>query len=417
MIIKRDMYLNKLISKKQNGLIKVVTGIRRCGKSYLLFNLFKDYLLAEGTDEQHIMEIAFDSFENKRFRDPNVLYPYLKEQIKDDGMYYILLDEVQLLDDFESVLNGLIRMKNVDVYVTGSNARFLSKDVITEFRGRGDEVHMYPLSFAEFMSVYSGTKQDGWNEYMLYGGLPPIMNIADQEEKIHFLKLLFEETYISDIVGRHNVRNRAELEELLNILSSAIGSLTNPAKLSSTFKTVKKKVISNATIKRYIDYFCDSFLIDSALRYDIKGKKYIDTPVKYYFTDLGLRNARLNFRQMEETHTMENIIFNELKMRGFNVDVGVITLNKTNEKGNGIRKQLEIDFVCNKGSRRYYIQSAYAIPDQAKMQQEQRSLMLTGDFFKKIIITKDAPAPYYNEDGVLVMNVYDFLLDEGSLDK
>lgn len=416
MEIKRDTYLNRLISRKHNGLIKVVTGIRRCGKSYLLFNLFKDHLLAEGTDEQHLIEIAFDSFENKRFRDPNVLYPYLKEQIKDDGMYYVLLDEVQLLEEFESVLNGLIRMKNVDVYVTGSNARFLSKDVITEFRGRGDEIHMHPLSFAEFMSVYPGTKQDGWNEYMLYGGLPPVMHISSPEEKIHFLKSLFEETYISDIVGRHNVRNRSELEELLNILSSAIGSLTNPTKLSATFKTVKQKTISNITIKRYIDYLCDSFLIDSAVRYDIKGKKYIGTPVKYYFTDLGLRNARLNFRQLEETHTMENIIFNELKMRGFNVDVGVIALNKTNEKGHGIRRQLEIDFVCNKGSKRYYIQSAYVIQDQVKMVQEQRSLMLTGDFFKKIIITKDASAPHYNDEGVLVMSVYEFLLNESSLD-
>lgn len=416
MVIKRDLYLNKLIRKKQNGLIKVVTGIRRCGKSYLLFNLFKDHLMEEGTDEQHMIEIAFDSFENIRFRDPDILYPYLKERIKDDGMYYVLLDEVQLLGEFESVLNSLIRMKNVDVYVTGSNARFLSKDVITEFRGRGDEVHMYPLSFAEFMSVYPGTKQEGWNEYILYGGLPPVLKILNSEEKIHFLKLLFEETYISDIVGRHSVRNRAELEDLLNILSSSIGSLTNPTKLSSTFKAVKKKTISNATIKRYIDYLCDSFLIDSAFRYDIKGKKYIDTPVKYYFTDLGLRNARLNFRQLEETHTMENIIFNELRMRGFNVDVGVVTLNGTNEKGHGIRRQLEIDFVCNKGSKRYYIQSAYAIPDQEKMEQEQRSLMLTGDFFKKIIITKDAPASYYNEDGVLIMSIYDFLLNENSLD-
>ena len=316
--------MNKLISKKHNGLIKVITGIRRCGKSYLLFNLFKGHLLAEGVDEQHIIEIVFDSFENKRFRDPDVLYPYLREQIKDDGMYYVLLDEVQLLGEFEFVLNSLIRMKNVDVYVTGSNARFLSKDVITEFRGRGDEVHMHPLSFAEFMSVYSKTKQDGWNEYMLYGGLPSIMNISSPEEKINFLKSLFEETYISDIVGRHNVRNRAELEELLNILSSAIGSLTNPTMLSATLKTVKQKTISNTTIKKYIDYLCDSFLIDSAVRYDIKGKKYIDTPVKYYFTDLGLRNARLNFRQLEETHTMENIVFDELKIRGFNVDVGVI---------------------------------------------------------------------------------------------
>lgn len=331
-------------------------------------------------------------------------------------MYYVLLDEVQLLSEFESILNSLIRMKNVDVYVTGSNARFLSKDVITEFRGRGDEVHMYPLSFAEFMSVYQGTKQDGWNEYMLYGGIPLVLEFATPDQKIAFLKSLFEETYISDIVGRHNIRNKAELEELLNILSSAIGSLTNPEKLSATFQTVKKKKISNSTIKRYIDYLCDSFLIDSAIRYDVKGKKYIDTPVKYYFTDMGLRNARLNFRQIEETHSMENIIFNELKMRGFNVDVGVIVQYGTNDKGNSIRKQLEIDFVCNQGSKRYYIQSAYAIPDQAKMEQEQRSLMLTGDFFKRFIITKDTPAPYYNESGVLIMSVYDFLLNENSLD-
>lgn len=415
MEIKRNRYLNTLISKKHNGLIKVITGMRRCGKSYLLFTLFKEHLLSDGIDEDHIIEIAFDAFENKKYRDPDVLYPYLKEQIKDDAMYYVLLDEVQLLGEFESILNSLIRMKNVDVYVTGSNARFLSKDVITEFRGRGDEVHMYPLSFAEFMSVYPGTKQDGWNEYMLYGGIPLVLEFTTPDQKIAFLKSLFEETYISDIVGRHNIRNKAELEELLNILSSAIGSLTNPQKLSATFQTVKKKKISNSTIKRYIDYLCDSFLIDSAIRYDVKGKKYIDTPVKYYFTDMGLRNARLNFRQIEETHSMENIIFNELKMRGFNVDVGVIMQYETNEKGSNIRKQLEIDFVCNQGSKRYYIQSAYAIPDQAKMEQEQRSLMLTGDFFKRMIITKDTPAPYYNESGVLIMNVYDFLLNENSL--
>ena len=416
MEIKRDRYLNLLISKKHNGLIKVITGMRRCGKSYLLFNLFKDYLLSEGIEKSHIIEIAFDAYENKQYRDPDVLYPYLKEQIKDDGMYYVLLDEVQLLGEFEAILNSLTRMKNVDVYVTGSNARFLSKDVITEFRGRGDEVHMYPLSFAEFMSVYPGTKQDGWNEYMLYGGLPLVLSFTTPDQKIAFLKSLFEETYISDIVGRHNIRNKAELEELLNILSSAIGSLTNPEKLAATFRSVKNKKISSNTIKKYIDYLCDSFLIDSAVRYDVKGKKYIDTPVKYYFTDMGLRNARLNFRQLEETHSMENIIFNELKIRGFNVDVGVIMQYDTNEKGNSIRKQLEIDFVCNKGSKRYYIQSAYAIPDQAKMEQEQRSLMLTGDFFKRIIITKDTPAPYYNENGVLIMSVYDFLLNENSLD-
>lgn len=416
MEIKRDLYLNKLISKKHNGLIKVVTGLRRCGKSYLLFHLFKDHLLAEGTDEKHIIEIAFDSFEYKRFRDPEVLYSHLKEQLKGDGMYYVLLDEIQLLEDFESILNSLIRMKNVDVYVTGSNARFLSKDVITEFRGRGDEVHMYPLSFAEFMSAYPGTKQDGWNEYMVYGGLPLILTFKTPEEKINFLKALFEETYISDIVGRHKVRNRAELEELLNILSSAIGSLTNPTKLSASFKTLKQKTISKSTIKSYIDYLCDSFLIDSALRYDIKGKKYIDTPVKYYFTDMGLRNARLNFRQLEETHTMENIIFNELRIRGFNVDVGVVMQNTDNAKGKSVRKQLEVDFVCNKGFKRCYIQSAYAIPDQAKLEQEQRSLMLTGDFFKKIIITRDTPAPYYNDNGILVMGIYDFLLNADSLE-
>lgn len=416
MVVKRDAYLNRLISKKHNGLIKVVTGVRRCGKSYLLFNLFKEHLLSEGVDKNHIIEIAFDAFENKQFQDPYVLMPYLKEQIADEKMYYILLDEVQLLGEFEAVLNSLIRMENVDVYVTGSNARFLSKDVITEFRGRGDEIHMFPLSFSEFMSVYSGTKQDGWNEYMLYGGLPLVLRFEKPEEKIAFLKSLFEETYISDIVGRHKIRNRAELEELLNILSSAIGSLTNPTKLSATFKSVKQKTISKMTITRYIDYLCDAFLIDSAVRYDIKGKKYIDTPVKYYFTDMGLRNARLNFRQLEETHTMENIIFNEMKIRGFNVDIGVVIVNSSKD-GNSVRKQYEIDFVCNKGSKRYYIQSAYAIPDQAKMEQEQRSLMMTGDAFKKIIITKDAPASYYNDSGVLIMSIFDFMLNPDSLEQ
>ncbi len=416
MEIKRDLYLNKLASKMHNGLIKVITGIRRCGKSYLLFNLFNDLLLAKGTDSSHIIKIAFDSFENKRFQDPNVMFPYIKEQLSDDGIYYVLLDEVQLLGEFESVLNSLIRMKNVDVYVTGSNARFLSKDVITEFRGRGDEVHMHPLSFVEFMSVYPGDKYDGWNEYMIYGGLPLVLGFSTPDQKADFLKSLFEESYISDIVGRHKIRNRAELEELLNILSSAIGSLTNPTKLSHTFKSIKKKNISQNTIKKYIEYLCDSFLIDGAVRYDIRGKKYIDTPVKYYFTDMGLRNARLNFRQLEETHAMENVIFNELKIRGFNVDVGLVAANETNEDGHGVRRQLEVDFVCNKGSRRCYIQSAYAIPDKAKMQQEQRPLMLTRDFFKKVIITKDAPAPYYNDDGILIMSVFDFLLKEDSLE-
>ena len=416
MEIRRDIYLNKLISKKHNGLIKVVTGMRRCGKSYLLFNLFKEYLVNEGVNENHIIEIAFDSFENRKYRDPEVLFPYLMEKIADNEMYYVLLDEVQMLDDFESVLNSLGRKKNVDVYVTGSNAKFLSKDIITEFRGRGDEVHMYPLTYSEFMSVYDGDKQEGWRDYVLFGGIPLVLGFETADQKSDFLKSLFEETYISDITGRNNIRNKAGLEELLNILSSAIGSLTNPSKLSATFKSVKNKTISKETIIKYIDYLKDSFLIDSAIRYDIKGKKYINTPSKYYFTDLGLRNARLNFRQVEETHAMENIIFNELKVRGYNVDVGVVVMNEVDKNGKKIRKQLEVDFVCNKGSKRFYIQSAYALPDKEKMEQEQRSLVNTGDGFKKIIITKDAVAPLYNDEGILVMSVYDFLLNPDSME-
>lgn len=416
MEIRRDIYLNKLISKKHNGLIKVVTGMRRCGKSYLLFNLFKEYLVNEGVNENHIIEIAFDSFENRKYRDPEVLFPYLMEKIADNEMYYVLLDEVQMLDDFESVLNSLGRKKNVDVYVTGSNAKFLSKDIITEFRGRGDEVHMYPLTYSEFMSVYDGDKQEGWRDYVLFGGIPLVLGFETADQKSDFLKSLFEETYISDITGRNNIRNKAELEELLNILSSAIGSLTNSSKLSATFKSVKNKTISKETIIKYIDYLKDSFLIDSAIRYDIKGKKYINTPSKYYFTDLGLRNARLNFRQVEETHAMENIIFNELKVRGYNVDVGVVVMNEVDKNGKKIRKQLEVDFVCNKGSKRLYIQSAYALPDKEKMEQEQRSLVNTGDGFKKIIITKDAVAPLYNDEGILVMSVYDFLLNPDSME-
>ena len=416
MEIRRDIYLNKLISKKHNGLIKVVTGMRRCGKSYLLFNLFKECLVNEGVNENHIIEIAFDSFENRKYRDPEVLFPYLMEKIADKEMYYVLLDEVQMLDDFESVLNSLGRKKNVDVYVTGSNAKFLSKDIITEFRGRGDEVHMYPLTYSEFMSVYDGDKQEGWRDYVLFGGIPLVLGFETADQKSDFLKSLFEETYISDITGRNNIRNKAELEELLNILSSAIGSLTNPSKLSATFKSVKNKTISKETIIKYIDYLKDSFLIDSAIRYDIKGKKYINTPSKYYFTDLGLRNARLNFRQVEETHAMENIIFNELKVRGYNVDVGVVVMNEVDKNGKKIRKQLEVDFVCNKGSKRFYIQSAYALPDKEKMEQEQRPLVNTGDGFKKIIITKDAVAPLYNDEGILVMSIYDFLLNPDSME-
>ncbi len=416
MEIKRDQYLKKLILRQHNGLIKVVTGIRRCGKSYLLFNLFKKYLLASGVDKENIIEISFDSFENKKYRDPEILYPYLKSRITNDKMYYILLDEVQLLDDFESVLNGLIRIGNTDVYVTGSNARFLSKDIITEFRGRGDEVHMQPLSFAEFMSVYNGSKYDGWNDYVMYGGLPPVVLLSTVEQKIEFLKKLFEETYINDIVSRHNIKNKAEFEELIDILCSGIGSLTNPQKLVNTFKSVKKKAISANTIKNYLDYLCDAFVVDSAMRYDIRGRRYIDTPRKYYFSDVGIRNARINFRQIEENHTMENIIFNELKSRDFNVDIGVVNSVHKNEKNNTVRAQLEVDFVCNKGTKRYYIQSAFAVSNNDKLLQESNSLLKINDSFKKIIVVKDTPAPWYTNDGILVIGVYDFLLNPDSLD-
>jgi len=415
MEIRRDVYLEKLISKKHNSLIKVITGPHGCGKSYLLFKLFKQHLAEERVPDDHIFEMAFDSFEGRKYRDPEIFYPYLKERIKDKGMYYVLLDEVQLLEAFESVLNSLLRMKNVDVYVTGSNARFLSRDIITEFRGRGDEVRMHPLTFAEFMSVYPGDRISGWTDYVLYGGLPLVLRFTTPDQKVGFLKSLLEETYISDIVGRNRVRNRSELEELLNVLSSAIGSFTSPSKLSATIKSVKNKTISQNTIRRYIGYFEDSFLLDSAIRYDVKGKKYINTPSKYYFTDLGLRNARLNFRRVEETHAMENIIFNELKVRGYNVDVGMVTSNEVDGAGKNIRKQREIDFVCNKGPKRYYIQSAFAMPDEAKKEQEQKPLLLTKDAFKKTIITKDALAPLYNEEGILVMSVFDFLLNRDSL--
>lgn len=417
MEIKRDFYLNKLIAKQHNGLIKVVTGMRRCGKSYLLFKLFKDYLIENNVAADHIIEVAFDSFENIKYCDPEVLYPFIKEQIADKEQYYIILDEIQLLGQFESVLNGLMRIPNVDVYVTGSNAKFLSKDIITEFRGRGDEMHMNPLSFSEFMSVYYGNKYDGWHEYILYGGLPSVVQLQNFEQKIEYLKNIFEETYINDIIGRHKVKNRAELEELLNILSSAIGSLTNPRKLEDTFKSVKQVTISAKTIKNYLDYLCDSFLITAAHRYDIKGRKYIGSPMKYYYSDIGLRNARINFRQLEETHTMENVIYNELLTRGYNVDVGVVTIQQRDSAGKMMRKQLEVDFVCNKGSKRYYIQSAYSMPTAEKMEQEQRSLVKIDDSFKKIIITKDTPAPTYNKVGILVMSVYDFLLNVNSLEQ
>lgn len=340
----------------------------------------------------------------------------MKERITDDGQYYVLFDEVQLLVDFEAVLNGLIRMANVDVYVTGSNAKFLSRDVITEFRGRGDELHMAPLSFAEFMSVYDGNKYDGWNEYILYGGLPPVVLLPDAEQKIELLKRLFEETYLNDIIGRYHLRNRDELDELLNVLSSSVGSLTNPNKLANTFKSVKQSPISPKTIKKYLEYLTDSYLIEAAVRYDVRGRKYINTPLKYYFTDLGLRNARINFRQIEQTHLMENVIYNELRIRGYNVDVGLVEIINREADGRKQRKRLEIDFICNMGAKRYYLQSAFAMPDAAKLAQEARPLLRVDDSFKKIIITRDAPASWYTEEGILIMNVYDFLLDADSLE-
>ena len=419
MEIKRDLYLKQLIDRKQNGLIKVITGIRRCGKSYLLNTLFYNYLKNSGVDDSHIIKFAFDSnidlnkigeniitLEKERRKvDPTKFVGYIQSKMKDEGMYYLLLDEVQFLDCFESVLNSYLHMDNVDVYVTGSNAKFLSKDVITEFAGRGDEVHMQPLSFAEFMSVYKGDKYDGLTEYMLYGGIPMVVLREGEENKSLMLKRLFDEIYIKDIETRHKIRNKTDLEDLLNILSSSIGSLTNPEKLKNTFHTIKKSNITSATIKKYLDYFSDCFLLEAVVRYDIKGKAYIDTPLKYYFSDLGLRNARINFRQFEQTHSMENVIYNELRMRGFSVDVGVI-----NTREEGIRKQLEVDFVCNLGSKRYYIQSAYSMPDEEKRKQEIRPFVKIDDSFKKIVITGDMSPTYYNDDGVLFMNIFDFLL-------
>lgn len=431
MIISRDYYLNKLIKRKHNGLIKVITGIRRCGKSYLLNKIFYNHLIENGVDTKHIIRFAFDSADDlhligeslikmqkeKRGADPEKFMEYIRSQIIDDGKYYLLLDEVQMLDCFETVLNGYLRNDNMDVYVTGSNAKFLSKDIITEFAGRGDEIHMYPLSFSEFMSVYAGDKYEGLSEYMLYGGIPMVVTMDNARDKAVLLEKLFEEIYITDIVRRNKVRNQSELEDLLNILSSSIGSLTNPEKLKNTFKSVKKSRITANTIRKYIDYFENSFLIESAQRYDIKGKSYIETPKKYYFTDLGLRNVRINFRQFEQTHSMENVIYNELCMRGYNVDVGVVTVNEKNENGNTVRKQLEVDFVCNSGSLRYYIQSAYSLPDEAKRNQEIRPFRNIDDSFKKIVITKDIVQPYYDDNGILTLNIYDFLLDSSAIEQ
>ena len=430
MEIKRDVYLNKLISKKNNGLVKVITGIRRCGKSYLLNTIFYNHLLESGVDKDHIIRFAFDSADDlhligesaiqiqkeKRGADPEKFMDYIRSRMSDDKMYYLLLDEVQLMDCFEAVLNSYLRKQNTDVYVTGSNAKFLSKDIITEFAGRGDEVHMYPLSFAEFMSVYSGDKYTGLSEYMLYGGIPLVALRSDPNDKAQALKNLFSEIYIRDISARNRIKNPREMEDLLNVLSSSIGSLTNPEKLKNTFRTVKNSKITANTIKKYIDCFEDSFLIESAQRYDIKGKRYIETPKKYYFSDLGLRNARINFRQFEQTHSMENVIYNELRMRGYSVDVGVVPIAERDKDDKVIRKQLEVDFVCNMGSLRYYIQSAYSLPDESKRMQEIRPLRRIDDSFKKIVVTRDIVLPYYDEHGVLTVNIYDFLLEPAVLE-
>ena len=414
--IKRDYYLEQLIARKDNGLIKIITGIRRCGKSYLLRTLFKNNLLENGVDKDHIIEMAFDLFENIEYREPKIFYSWAKQQLKDDEKYYFLLDEVQLLDEFVSVLNGLADKKNCEVYVTGSNAKFLSRDIATEFGGRGDEIHMYPLSFSEFMSVYEGNRYDGWNEYITYGGIPLVVLAYTEEQKMAILDNLLKETYISDIVKRNKIRNVGEMETLLDIISSAIGSLTNPNKLQKTFKTVNRSKITATTITKYIEYLKDAFLIEEANRYNIKGKSYIGTPNKYYFMDMGLRNARINYRQQEITHAMENIIYNELRMRGFSVDVGNITIVENGKEGKPVKKHLEVDFICNKGSKRYYIQSAYMLGTIEKKEQEIRPFLRINDSFKKIVITSDTPKPFYSEEGILMMNVYDFLLNSDSLD-
>lgn len=414
--IKRDSYLNQLLVRRNNGLIKVITGIRRCGKSYLLRTLFKNHLLGEGVPQDHVIEMSFDLFENLAYQDPNVFYPWVKSQIKDDGQYYILLDEVQLMHEFVSVLNGLAEKKNCDVYVTGSNAKFLSKDIATEFGGRGDEVHMYPLSFSEFMTVYQGNYYDGLNEYMTYGGIPIVVLADTAEQKMALLENLFSETYIPDIKMRNKLRNVGEMEALLDILSSGVGSLTNPNKLCNTFRTVNKSKITATTITKYLEYLEDSFLIEQAKRYDIKGKSYIGTPQKYYFTDLGLRNSRIGYRQIEVTHSMENVIYNELRIRGFKVDVGNLTVTERDKNQKLVKKQLEVDFICTRGSKKYYIQSAYLMETPEKTAQEIRPFLKINDSFKKIVITSHTPSPFYTENGILMMNAYDFLRNRESLE-
>ena len=415
MEIKRDIYLDRLIRREKNGLIKIVTGVRRCGKSYLLFNLFHNYLLDKGVKEDHIIEIALDDRSNKELRDPDNMLKYVKERIVDRDTYYIILDEVQLLAEFEDVLNSFMHIRNADVYVTGSNSKFLSSDLVTEFRGRGDEIRIYPLSFREYCSVYEGSADEAWDDYFTYGGLPLILSRETAEEKAEYLMSLFQKVYLSDIIDRHKVRNQEELDELVDILASAVGSLTNPLKLANTFKSVKKKNISDKTLKKYMDYLMDAFLVSKAVRYDIKGRKYIGSPAKFYFEDVGLRNARLNFRQMEENHIMENIIYNELRIRGYHVDVGLVEQFGKNSENKTTKKQLEVDFVVTRGSEKYYIQSAFAMNTEGKQEQEERPLNAIGDSFKKIIVVRDNIKVRRNDMGIVTIGIRNFLLDENSL--
>ena len=414
--IARDKYLRDLINRMNNGMIKVVTGIRRSGKSYLLFKLFYEYLLSQGVLESHIIKIELKKKKNRIYRDPDVILDYIETLIEDDKQCYILLDEVQMLNDFEEVLNSLLHISNVDIYVTGSNSKFLSKDVITEFRGRGDEIHVFPLTFKEFMQVYDGDMYRGFADYIVYGGLPLISTMKTETQKVNYLTNLFNETYLKDIIERNHIEKTQELEDLINVLASAIGSLTNPPKIQATFKSSIGSAISINTIRQYIEYLEDAFIISKAQRYNVKGRKYIGTPLKYYFEDIGLRNARLGFRQVEETHLMENIIYNELRYRGYSVDVGVVEKREMSENGKQIRKALEIDFVANLGSQRYYIQSALSMPTPEKQIQEKTSLINVADSFKKIIIVKDIVNVKRDENGIVTMSIYDFLLKENSLD-
>lgn len=410
-IIERNDYLDKLIARKENGLIKILTGIRRCGKSFMLDPIFKTYLIQNGVKEDHIIKIDLDEIKNETYLDPIELNNYVESRVVDENIYYVLIDEIQKVRNFEAVLNGFLHKRNLDVYVTGSNSRFLSSDIITEFRGRGDEVRIFPLSFSEFANAYVGDNHEAWNEYVTYGGIPLILNQKTDEQKSKFLTGLFELTYKKDIIERNNIDKDDILDSLINILSSSVGSLTNPQKIYNTFISNGRTDLSKNTIISYIDYLLDSFLIEKAERYDVKGKKYIQTPQKYYFADIGLRNARLNFRQQEENHLMENIIYNELLIRGYNVDVGVVEVREGD-----LRKQLEVDFVCNQGSKRYYVQSALNLDTPEKTSQETKSLNNIGDSFKKIIVVKDNIKLWRTDDGILVIGIQEFLLNKNSLD-